>query len=160
MLCPIQSSGDPGVLLDYCARRLDSQTMAAMKRHMSSCPECRRFTEAQEAVWSALDAWDAEPVSRDFDATLYVRISADQRRDFWSRVFGDRLGWKPALSLVAACATLVVAVALNSPDRREPPAAVQPVALVEALEPEQIERSLEDLEMLRQFSTPVPAQTI
>jgi hypothetical protein len=161
MVCPVQNSGNPGILLDYCARRLDSQTMAAMTRHMSACPECRKFAEAQEQVWSALDAWDAAPVSSDFDEKLYARISSYDRRKFWSRVFGEGFSWKPALSFGAALTTVAVAVVLNVPDRHQiapSPAVLQPAAQVETLEPEQIERSIEDFEMLRQFST--PAQTI
>lgn len=160
MLCPIQNSGNPGMLLDYCARRLEPETMAAMRRHMTACPECRGFAEAQEQVWSALDAWDAEPVSRSFDQKLYARISADDRRKFWTRVLGDRFAWKPALSFGAACATLALVVLFRGSDGQPNPhrPAVQPTARVEALEVEQIDRSIEDLEMLRQFST--AAQTI
>ena len=128
--------------------------MAVMVRHMSSCPECRKFADAQAHVWSALDAWNAEPVSLDFDRELYARISAEERATFWARLIGDGLSWKPALSFAAACATVVMLFVLNIPDARTPAVLEPGVTQVEALEPEQIERSVEDLEMLRQFSTP------
>lgn len=161
MLCPLQRSGNSGIFLDYCARRLDSETAAQLQRHMSNCPECGRFAAGQAAVWAALDEWESVPASADFDQRLYQRISAQERRRFWTRVFGEGLSWKPALSFGAACATIAVMFVLNGPERRSsepvsPP--VQPVSIVESLEPDQIERSIEDFEMLRQFSTPV--QTI
>jgi hypothetical protein len=165
MVCPLQHSDNSEVLLDYCARRLDSERMAAMRTHLAECTDCSRFAQSQETLWSALDDWDAEPISPSFDRKLAAHIAAAERRRFWTRIFGDSLGWKPALSFGAACATLAFVLMLYVPDQRQMPdqrpsaplPATPRTAPAETLEPEQIERSLEDLEMLHQFS--MPAQT-
>jgi hypothetical protein len=54
----------------------------------------------------------------------------------------------------AACAALAIALVMNVDEDRRSIAPQQNIAPIEALEPEQIDRSVEDLEMLRQFSTP------
>jgi hypothetical protein len=150
MRCPVQN-GNPDILLDYCARRLAPEPTSILVQHMAVCADCRRVAEAQQQVWSALDAWEPVPVSEDFDERLYARISSEERRSFWSRILGERLTWKPALSLAGACATLALAVLLNVPDPA--PAPLPETTRIESLEPEQIERAVEDMDMLRQFST-------
>lgn len=160
MVCPILNSENPELLLDYCARRLDAHTSAELSRHMAQCPECRQFAEAQESVWKALDAWDAQPVSDTFDQRLYARISAEERRGFWSRLLGDRVHWKPAVSFAAACATVALAILINVPGSSPVPAPQTDTPFVQALEPEQIDRSIEDFEMLRQFSSPGQNQAL
>jgi hypothetical protein len=151
MRCPVQD-GSPEILLDYCARRLPTDSAAILVQHMTRCEDCRRVAEAQERVWTALDEWRALPVSDDFDDRLYARISEEERRTFWARVLGERLTWRPALSVAGVCATLALAVFLNMPDSSHLPVAEPP--RMEALETEQIERAVEDMDMLRQFSTP------
>ena len=103
--------------------------------------------------------WQPESISADFDERLYARITAEERRTFWSRIFGDRLSWKPALPLAAGCATMLLAVIVSIPGPAPVPTPVQEVR-VEAIEPEQLERAVEDMEMLRQFSTPGQVQTL
>jgi hypothetical protein len=154
MLCPVQDTETSTILLDYCARRLDGSTATDLKRHMALCSECREFAAGVETVWSALDAWAAEPIAGDFDSRLLARISEDDRRKFWPRILGVRFSWK--LSIGAACATAAVIFVISSRSSRQSSAAQPhnaPVSQTESLEPEQIERSVEDLEMLRQFST-------
>ena len=50
--------------------------MAILERHIAICPACREFAAGQRAVWQALDTWEAAPVSPDFDRRLYRRIEA------------------------------------------------------------------------------------
>lgn len=152
MVCPLQDSANAGVLLDYCTRRLDRQTAEELNRHIAACAECREFAESQSQIWSALDAWDAEPVSAVFDDQLYLRVEDEERRGFWSRILGDVPNWKPALPIGVAVAALAITIVLNQPAKTVPQSV--PAGQSEALDPEQIERSAEDLEMLRQFSTP------
>jgi hypothetical protein len=158
MRCPVQN-GNPDILLDYCARRLSPEAGAILVQHMAVCVDCRRVAEAQEAVWSAMDSWKPAPISDDFDERLYARITADERRSFWRRVFGDRLSWKPALPLAAGCAAMALAVFVSIPGQRPLPSHVQEVR-VESIEPEQLERAVEDMDMLRQFSTPAQIQKL
>jgi anti-sigma factor RsiW len=152
MRCPIQNGESPGILLDYCARTLNSDAAAVLERHIAVCPECARFAAAQQQLWSALDSWEATPVADDFDERLYARI---EESNGWSRVrrwFGE---WKPAVPFAAAAATAALAFFLNLP-ATNPGVPVQERSRIEALEPEQIERAVEDVDMLRQFSTPGP----
>lgn len=150
MRCPVQQ-GNPDILLDYCARRLSPGASAVLVQHMTSCADCRRIAEAQEALWSALDSWTPAAISDDFDERLYARITAEERRSFWRRLMGDRLSWKPALPIAAGCTAMALAVFITIPDRSPRPATVHEVRM-ENIELEQIERAVEDMDMLRQFS--------
>ena len=158
MRCPVQN-GNPDILLDFCARRLPPEAEAILSQHMLVCLECRQIAEAQETVWSALDSWKPESISPDFDDRLYARITEEERRTFWSRIFGDRLSWKPALPLAAGCAAMALALIVNMP--RHAPVSVQaPEMRVENIDAEQLERAVEDMEMLRQFSSTGQIQTL
>jgi hypothetical protein len=76
------------------------------------------------------------------------------------------MGWRPALSVGAACAAVAVALLVNTPgdDRPLPhqpstPSVVVDDTRADSMEPEQLERALEDLEMLKQLS-PSAAQSL
>src|SRR5690349_3128736 len=75
MNCPLENTDTAGILLDYCSRKLDAERTLILERHIELCPACREFAENQRAVWSALDSWEAAPVSADFDRRLYARIA-------------------------------------------------------------------------------------
>ncbi len=156
MNCPIENE-NADVLLAYCARKLDADTAAILERHMLVCPECARLRDGQQAVWNALDSWEAPPVSADFDRRLYERIEAGDapswhRRgwDYIRKTFGP-IVWRPAFPLAAAGVLVVAGFLL---DHRPGAAVVKPsppeirVSLTEA---DQVEKTLEDMEMLRQF---------
>ena len=74
MNCPIENRESAEILLAYCARKLDAGSSAILEEHIKICPACREFAEGQQSVWKALDAWEAAPVSPDFDRRLYARI--------------------------------------------------------------------------------------
>ena len=71
MICPLDDGENAQQLLDYCTRKLDRPTAEILEKHMAICPACREFAAQQRAVWEALDGWEAEPVSADFDRRLY-----------------------------------------------------------------------------------------
>lgn len=155
MTCPLVSGEENAdLLLDYCNRRLAPELTEAYDRHLAVCPACQAFAKSQSAVWNALDAFEAMPISEDFDKRLYARIEQEQRAGFlerlWNRLTVDGLpSWRPALPVAAA---LVVAVGLwvrpgTVPSMNE----VAPVVKVESADAEQIERALEDMEMLNQI---------
>src|SRR4051794_11236202 len=77
MNCPLETPETAELLLDYCARKLNPESTAIVERHIAICPACRDFAEGQRAVWSALDSWEAPPVSAGFDRRLYERIEND-----------------------------------------------------------------------------------
>jgi anti-sigma factor RsiW len=143
------------ILIEYCAGTLSSETAAELKSHISGCPECRSFTQSQQQVWAALDQWETEPISSDFNGRIYKRIAETERPSPWR----GWLAWRPVLGVAAACAAVVIALVVNSPGDRQvaitPPAAAAHVesSRAESVEPEQMERALEDLEMLDQLSS-------
>jgi len=162
MQCPLKTSHDCGVLLDYCAHKLPAGEAAAFERHAAVCEDCSRAAVDHRRVWTALDTWDAPPVSATFDRSLYTRIEQNERRSWWQYLPIPRpytFGWKPAVSIAAACVTVIAAIVISVPQR---PAAtpVQESSRIETLEPEQVERTLEDLEMLKQLSLPSGSQNL
>jgi hypothetical protein len=92
----------------------------------------------------------------DFDRRLYRRIEEQDRMGWWTRVFGSMrpMFLRPALPLAAmACLVLVAGFIIDEPRKMFAPAAEVPQAVREV---EQVERTLEDLEMLRQFNLVTP----
>jgi anti-sigma factor RsiW len=143
-----ESEHNESLLLEYCAGRLDPGAAAALERHMEACAACRDFQRRQALVWSALGEWEAALVSAGFDRRLRARIDADAPARWWSRLTAQ-LRWNPAIPLAAACLTLAALALFDvSP---EAPLTVVPSAQVEMVQMDQAERTLEDLEMLRQF---------
>jgi anti-sigma factor RsiW len=151
MLCPIQEGGNAEVLLAYCARSLDPGALAVLERHIEVCPACRKFAGAQRLVWEALDAWKPGPVSDDFDDRLYARARQQETERWWRQLHQPRswFSWRPALSMAAACITVFAVFLFRSPDASNVPAQG---SRPETVDVEQVERTLEDMEMLRQFS--------
>ena len=156
MRCPIESEETSEVLLAYCARRLNPETTAIVERHLASCPACRKIFDGQRAVWEALDAWEAMPVALDFDRRLFGRIERDSSAPWWEKLaapFGRGLV-KRALPVAAAACLLVAAIGIMEPWGAP---AVDSQA-VPAIQADQVERTLEDLELLHAFSQEVRAQ--
>jgi hypothetical protein len=148
MQCPIQRRENAELLLAYCNRTLAPDQSDVLDAHVEKCDSCRRLVESQQLVWSALDAWEAMEVTADFDRRLRQRIEADQRRSWWRRVLQpvQPISWRPALPLAAACVGVIAVFLMRGPEAA--PVAVQP-ARAEAVDIEQVERTLEDLEMLQ-----------
>jgi anti-sigma factor RsiW len=168
MKCPIESHENAELLLAYCAGKLDPQTTIILDRHLAACPACRRFQQEQQTVWDALDSWQAVPVSQDFDRRLYRRIEEEQAHaSWWSRLtrpFQPLSG--PAfisrgVPLAAAAGLLVLAgIILVRPNE----VVVVPEDLasgvrMESVQPEQVERTLDDMEMLRQLKASTASDT-
>jgi len=155
MKCPIETQDNAELLLDYCARKLDPETQAILERHLAVCPACREFQQGQNAVWQALDAWDAMPVSSDFDRRLYQRIEAETAREsWWSRLvrpfrpfFEAPLMSRSVPLAAAACLLVLAGVILEQPNN----VSVSEEVAAEAIQPDQVERTLDDMEMLQQF---------
>jgi anti-sigma factor RsiW len=157
MKCPIETRDHTDRLLDYASGRLDAGAAAGLERHLETCAACREFVEGQQSVWQALDIWEAEPVSPDFDRRLLSRLEPEQ--SWWSRLWSPlhparfRLG----LGMGAAAALLIVAGALVQQRPGLPPLPTSPSAQAGTLEPEQVEDALDEMEMLDEFYSLVPA---
>jgi anti-sigma factor RsiW len=167
MKCPIESHENADLLLAYCAGKLDPQTTIMFDRHLAVCTACRKFQREQQTVWAALDAWQAVPVSQDFDRRLYSRIEEEQvHASWWSRLtrpFQPLSG--PAfisrgVPLAAAAGLLVLAgVILVRPNEVAVPEDLTSGVRMESVQPEQVERTLDDMEMLRQLKASTASDT-
>ncbi len=133
--------GNPQVLIDYCAGALPADGAAELERHLEECPLCREFCRVQARVWSELDIWEPVAVSVSFDARLRARLARDGGRR-WKWI------WKPAIPLAAvAAAILVVALWRGPVGAREATTAQKG----ESVDVEQVEKALEDIDMLKQL---------
>lgn len=156
MNCPIRSQNNLDWLLDYCAGRLDRDRAALVERHVETCADCARFVESQATVWHALDQWEPEAVSRDFDRRLYRRIDQAQPSNWLGRIFRPLQPlWRPVVPVTAACLLILASVVLHSPHASVTLSDTQ--ARIEKAEAEQVERTLDDMQMLQEM-TPAPQQ--
>jgi anti-sigma factor RsiW len=154
MDCPIKTQENTDWLLDYAAGRLQDDRAAQLERHVEMCQACAHFVEAQQLVWSALEQWEPEPVSLDFDRRLYGRIDQAKPSSRLPRILRRAFGplqslWRPVVPLAAACLLIVAGVVLHAPRAVIAPRGSQ--ARVEKIEPEQVERTLDDMQMLREL---------
>lgn len=157
MKCPLDDADGRSVLLEHCAGRLEPEAAAELERHIRVCPACREFAGAQTSVWQALDGWAAPPVSAEFDRRLYARI-AQGEAGWWRRLvraMAPPARW-PAWTLAAACAVVVLAFLLQPRRLPNRPADV----MAENFEIEQVEQTLEDLDMLRQLDQVSGAEAV
>jgi anti-sigma factor RsiW len=156
MNCPIEDR-HPAILVAYAAGELDAETARALERHLAGCAACRPVATGQTAVWKALDAWEAPPISPDFDRRLYRRIDEDMRLSWWERLTRPfrLMPLRQALPLTASAGLLLIAGLLLHPPSPIAPAA----AHQEAVRANQVESTLDDLDLLRQFGTPDSAES-
>jgi len=155
MSCPLQREETADLLLDYSARRLDVASVAMIERHMKSCLECSKFRAEQTVVWDALDQWEPMPVSMDFNRRLWQRVDAAANAP-WYRSLADSLrfvNWKPAFPLAAAILAIAGGFLLDHPGNgnRTAAAAAASVQGVSVTEADQLEQTLDDIQMLRQL---------
>ncbi len=156
MNCPLDTRENTQLLLDYCTRKLEPDSVAILERHIAICAACRELARGQRAVWHALDAWEAAPVSADFDSRLYRRIEAQV--PWWTLVvrpfrppFRTVTLWRSLPALAMACLLVVAGVVLERPAGAPAPAATDR-AQVDSVQPEQVEHALDAMEMLNEFS--------
>lgn len=150
MNCPIKTQENKEWLLEYSAGRLDKERAGMMARHLETCAECARLVEGQREVWRALSQWEPAPVSADFDRRLYGRIDSEPA-SWLDRLFRPLEPlWRPAVPLVATCLLIVAGVALHTPRATVNPGDTQVRA--EKIEAEQVERTLDDMQMLRELA--------
>jgi anti-sigma factor RsiW len=160
MNCPTKRNEDAEILLDYCAQTLPPEQRAEFEIHLKQCADCSRLVDAQNEAWSALESWKPAPVSANFDARLYARIAQEQTAPAWQlwlrRIFQPPVPismWKSAVPLAAACAVLAAGLALRMPDATD---GTQHVSRAEKVDIEQVEQTLEDLDILTP-AAPAPA---
>ncbi|MCZ2146917.1 MAG: zf-HC2 domain-containing protein [Bryobacterales bacterium] len=162
--CPLLSGEEnAGLLLDYCNHKLAAEPVSVFERHMEHCPACRAFAESQMAVWKALDGFEAMSVSEDFDRRLFARLEDEQQAPWWSRPWG-RLAvstpgiWRPAIP-VAAVLLLAAGLWIRPFSSSTPSTDQSVVRNPDHVDAEQVEKTLEDMEMIRQFTVADPANS-
>lgn len=154
MRCPIEAPENAELLLEYCARTLSPEVSAVLERHMEICPACREFAQGQQAVWQALDQWEAAPVSMDFDRRLYRRI--EQSKAWWDplvRPFRALAAYRAVPAMAAVVLMVAAGVMLQHPN--EAPAPVQQDLAIVEVQAEQVEQALDAMDMLSEFSRKV-----
>jgi hypothetical protein len=135
------------LLLAYCNRKLTPEVAAALERHAEGCVSCRDVLKGQRLLWRSLDAWEAAAITPDFNRRLYQRI-AGEGDSAWMRLVRPSDGaWRAMIAVASAAAVLLAAVQFRSPAPVAPPTAAD-------VEIEQVERTLEDIEMLRELNQP------
>lgn len=157
MQCPTQHGDSAGILLDFCARRLPDEQALAMERHIEACPRCRKVVRAQQSVWDLMGEWEAAPVSEDFDRRLYARID-NQVGVRWTGRIAEwvRFAWKPAVPVLLTAATALTFILMHNPAPAPKPAPQS--AAADTVDMNQVEQTLDDLNMLHQL-TPAPASS-
>jgi hypothetical protein len=150
MICPLKTE-ETELLLDYSAGRLnapgDAARKAFLEQHIVSCPACASFQTEQAAVWNALDMWEPTPVSVDFNRNLWRRIDMAAAAPWYRRLAAAlrAANLKPVLPMTAAIALIVAGFLLDHPGANK----VQPGFT--ANEAEQVEQTLDDLQLLHQL---------
>ena len=106
-------------------------------------PRDEALDAAKRSVDDALDLWEAPEVSLDFDRRLYRRIEQDAR--WWSFLF------RPGRMIpvgVAAAAVIAVGLWVGRPEAAPAPR----TASMDALQPDQAEDALHEMQMLEEFN--------
>ena len=153
-MCPTHNEKSAEILLDYCAGTLDRHRVAEFERHALECEDCRKAIEAQRELWQTLDQWTPAGISPDFDARLYARIEQEQAKSPWAKWWAAILHpatpsslWKPAVSVAVAAIVLVVGLLVHG-FNPAPAANAGKQVRADSVDIEQMESTLEDLELL------------
>jgi hypothetical protein len=162
MNCPLKSESTFDVLLDHAAGKLDRARSARLAQHAMLCAECSAFLAGQTELWQTLDAWEPEPVRMDFNRRLWHRIEAEVAAP-WPirglRALADSLrmgAWKPALPLAAAVVLVATGFMMDHPSTLPVnPPGVQTASGASAIDADQVEKTLDDLQLLLQLNASV-----
>jgi anti-sigma factor RsiW len=147
--CPTED-----VLLDYVAGSLNAARKAEFERHAKECSRCDALVASQAAVWRSLDEWKPEPVSAGFNRELWRRIDADSAAPSWSERLAETLRlqfWKRVAPLGAVLALVVTGYVMDHHSSR--PVTGPAAVTVSASEADQLERALDDLQLLEAVDT-------
>jgi hypothetical protein len=160
MLCFKDTKEGAGLLLDFCAGKLERARAAEIEQHLANCGVCGELVEKQRSVWDALDQWTPPAVSTEFNARVYALVAQESSgwRKWLPGVFQPAVPysiWKSA-ALVAACAVLVIGFMVRAPQTRDAAPVVDP----EKVDIEQVANTLEELDMLIPTAPQQPASAM
>ena len=168
MICSLDNREER--LLDYVSGAIETHDAVLLEKHLEACAECREFVAGQKAVWNALDAFEPASVSPDFDRRLYAamaqtswwdRLVASVTTPFRTALFTPRAALRHGLPIIAAAAALTAGFFVwdRPASRSAPPQQSQLTAEADSLQPDQVQRALDDMEMLRQFNSLVSSSS-
>jgi anti-sigma factor RsiW len=167
MNCPLKAEDTFDVLLDYSAGKLDRNASARFERHIAACAECTAFVAGQSEVWKTLDVWEPQPVGMDFNRQLSRRIDAAAAAPWYTKLADSlRMGaWKQAVPLAAAVVLVTTAFMMD----HQTVVKVTPNTVggsygasltnVSATEAEQLEQTLDDIQLMRQLDAAVGGES-
>jgi anti-sigma factor RsiW len=159
MKCPMEAQENAELLLDYAAGKLKAGVRTQMELHVAACPACREFSGGQQTVWQALEEWEPADVSMDFDRRLYARI--EQNVPWWTRLLQPLNPlFRHSVPIAAAAGLVIMAGLLMNRPAAMPVAPSSQSAQVEALQPDQLQSALEEMETLREFNHLVPDNAV
>ena len=153
--CPTPSCPTDDMLLDYIAGRLNRTEAAHFDAHADRCARCAALRASQAAVWQSLDEWKPAPVSAGFNRELWRRIDADAHQTSWTRELAAALQfsfWKRLAPLAVAVALIVTGFMFDHSGTRAmivPTNSPAPI-VVTASEADQLDRALDDLQLLHE----------
>ena len=145
--CPTED-----VLLDYISGSLEPAKAAMFERHADQCAHCAALRTAQAAVWRSMDEWKPAPVSEGFNRELWRRIDAEPEASAWMFRFSF---WKQLAPLAVAMALVVTAFVFDHSTRQPLKPASASAVIVTVSEADQIERALDDIQLLEAADTSV-----
>ncbi len=115
-----------------------------------------KLLEDQQRLWKLLDSWEAPPVSSDFDRKLYRRIEAAQAAPWYSRAIESlRLRpLQPAVPLALATVLVFTGLVVDRSRTAHTSSNTTGVPIVSVNDADQIENSLNDLQLLQVYAEP------
>ena len=154
MGCSLNKRFAEELVVEYAAGTLGERAQSDFVRHMQSCASCRDLLAQQSAVWSVLDEWQALPASADFDRKLTERIASAHRAAWWN---SPAVNWAlgPLIAVVAAVAILACAFLVKEGVRVQHSPDAAPKARIEL----QVERALDDMDLLKQIGIDAGSET-
>ncbi len=121
--------------------------------HLRQCESCSETFAQQSALWNHLDSWTVPEVSSSFNRQLYAKIDASMAEPWLDRV-ARQIAWffaQPSLAIGVAALVIVAGFTLDHSRSNLQPRNNSASHRVSTSEAEQVEKTLDDLEMLRQF---------
>ena len=137
-------------ILNSTAPPMNEAEQLEFRHWLDQEPELRTLFEQQQALFRAMDLWESEAPSSNFDQAVYARIEQDaEARPFWHQLLFA--SWKPALTAGLAAAALLLGTLVFDFESTQEPTQVAVKSAPEAEYYEEIERALDDMEMLVNF---------
>lgn len=143
-------------ILDPAGPPLDEAEQAQFEQWLEREPELKAMFERQLALFETMDQWQTGEPSAGFDAAVYARIRR-AGEPFWRRFLF--VSWKPALAAGLTAAAVLIGVFGFDRQAVDEPAQIAVKSAAEAEYYQQIERALDDVEMLIDFDAfPQPSE--